>query len=165
MNKEKINIDITLNKATQIFNPYNKEQLSDELSNYIYNSCKGSSNSKNIKINIHHNHEINNEEKTKIIDAIRSNFGIDIKENILHIKYELSLELILILIGAILLITSKVFHNLNTIVIDEVISIFGWVMIWEAAYHFLFVDIKKMIENKRLKKLTEAKIYFKQKKD
>lgn len=165
MNKEKININITLNKDTQIFNPYNNTQLSDELNNYIYNSCKGSSNNKNIKINILHNHEIKDEEKTKIIDAIRSNFGLDIKENILHIKYELSLELILILIGTILLITSKVFHNLNTIVIDEVISIFGWVMIWEAAYHFVFVDIKEMIENKRLKKLTEAKINFKQIKD
>ena len=165
MNKEKININITLNKDTQIFNPYNNTQLSDELSNYIYNSCKGSSSKKNIKINIYYNHEIKDKKKTKIIDAIRSNFGIDIKENILHIKYELSLELILILIGTILLITSKVFHNLNTIVIDEVISIFGWVMIWEAAYHFLFVDIKEMIENKRLKKLTKAKINFKQTKD
>lgn len=38
-------------------------------------------------------------------------------------------------------------------------------MIWEAAYHFLFVNIKGMIENIRLKKLTEAKIYFKQIKD
>ena len=77
------------------------------------------------------------------------------------IEYELGLEVILILLGTILLITSKFFHQLDTIVIDEVISIFGWVMIWEAAYHFLFVDIKKMIENKRLKKLTEAKITFK----
>ena len=161
MKKEKLNINITLDKDTQVFNPYNKEQLSDELSNYIYSSCKGSSSKKNIKINILHNHNIKEEEKKEIIDAIRSNFGIDIKENILHIQYELGLELILILIGTILLTTSKLFHLLDTIVIDEVISIFGWVMIWEAAYHFLFVDIKKMIENKRLKKLTEAKITFK----
>ena len=165
MKKEKIQINITLNDNTQIFNPYNKEQLRDELSDYIYNSCKGSSNNKNIKINIIHNHDINDKEKEKIIDAIRSNFGIDIKENILHIKYELSIEIILIIIGTILLVTSKFFHNLNTIIIDEIISIFGWVMIWEAAYHFIFVDIKEMIENKRLKKLTEAKIYFKQIKD
>ena len=74
-------------------------------------------------------------------------------------------EIILILIGTILLITSKLFHQLDTIIIDEVISIFGWVMIWEAAYHFIFVDIKKIIENKRLKKLTEAKILFKKTKD
>lgn len=165
MRKEKININITLDKNTEIFNPYNKEQLSDNLSNYIYNNCKGSSNNKNIKINILHSHNLNEEEKKEIIDAIRSNFGTDIKENILHIQYELSIEIILILIGTILLVTSKFFHLLDTIIIDEVISIFGWVMIWEAAYHFLFVDIKKKIQNKRLKKLTEAKIYFKQTKD
>ena len=41
MKKEKLNINITLDKNTQIFNPYNKEQLSDELSNYIYSCCKG----------------------------------------------------------------------------------------------------------------------------
>ena len=160
MKKEKLNINITLNKHTQIFNPYNKEQLSDELSNYIYNSCKGTPTKKNIKINIMHDHELKEEEKKEIVDAIRSNFGIDIKENILNIRYELSLELLLIFIGTMLLIISKVFHNLNAFVIDEVISIFGWVMIWEAAYHFVFVDIKKIIENKRLKKLTEAKINF-----
>lgn len=163
MKKQKLNINITLDKNTQVFNPYNKEQLSDELSNYIYSCCKGTPTKKNIKINILHNHKLEDEEKKEIIDAIRSNFGIDIQENLLQIQYELSLEILLIFIGTILLITSKVFHNLNAFVIDEVISIFGWVMIWEAAYHFLFVDIKKFIENKRLKKLTEAKINFKQK--
>ena len=161
MKKEKLNINITINKETQLYNPYNKEQLSDELSNYIYSSCKGTPTKKNIKINILHNHKLEDEEKREITDAIR----IDIKENLLNIQYDLSLEILLIALGTILLITSKVFHNLNAIVIDEVISIFGWVMIWEAAYHFLFVDIKKMIENKRLKKLTEAKINFKQIKD
>ncbi len=165
MKREKLNINITLERNTQIFNSYNNEQLSDELSNYIYNSCKGTPTKKNIRINIIHNYEMNDDEKKEIIDAIRSNFGIDIQENILQIQYELSLEILLIFLGTILLVTSKVFHNLNTIVIDEVISIFGWVMIWEAAYHFIFIDIKKFIENKRLKKLTEAKINFKYQKD
>ena len=161
MKKEKLNINITLDKETQIFNPYNKEQLSDELSNYIYNSCKGTPTKKNIKINIIHKHEIKEEEKKEIIDAIRSNFGIDIKENILHFKYDLGLELLLILIGSILLIISKLLTD--TYVLQELISIFGCVMIWEAAYNFIFQDIKTTIENKRLKKLTEAKINFKQK--
>ena len=165
MKKQKLNINITINKETQLYNPYNKEQLSDELSNYIYSSCKGTPTKKNIKINILHTHKLEDEEKREITDAIRANFGIDIKENLLNIQYDLSLEILLIALGTILLITSKVFHNLNAIVIDEVISIFGWVMIWEAAYHFLFVDIKKMIENKRQKKLTEAKINYKQIKD
>ena len=165
MKKEKLNINITINKETQIFNPYNNEQLSDELSNYIYSSCKGTPTKKNIKINIIHNYEIKEEEKQEIIDAIRSNFGIDIKENILHFKYDLGLEFLLIIIGTILLVFSKLLTIVDTYILQELISIFGCVMIWEAAYSFIFQDIKTTIENKRLKKLTEAKIYFKQIKD
>jgi len=162
--KEKLNINITIDKNTQIFNPYNNEQLSDELSNYIYNSCKGIPTKQNIKINIIHNYKLNEQEKKEIIDGIRSNFGIDIKENILQFKYDLGLELLLILLGTILLILAKLLKN-DTYILQELISIFGCVMIWEAAYNFIFKDIKASIENKRLKKLTEAKINFKQIKD
>lgn len=165
MKKEKLNINITVDKDTELFNPYNKEQLSDELSNYIYNCCKGTPTKRNIKINILHNYNISEEEKKEIIDAIRANYGIDIQENILQFKYDLGLELLLILIGTILLILSKLLTTMDTYILQELISIFGCVMIWEAAYNFIFKDIKKAIENKRLKKLTEAKISFKQAKD
>ena len=161
MKREKLIINITLDKDTVVFNPYNCEQLSDGLSFYIYSQCKGTPANHGITINIFHSHVLSDDDKHRIIDAIRSNFGVDIRENILNIRFRLSLEMFLIFLGTILLIASKLFHWLNTLVLDEVISIFGWVMIWEAAYHFLFVDIKEMIENKRLKKLTEAKINFK----
>jgi len=164
MNKEKLNINITIDKETQIFNPYNNEQLSDELSNYIYSCCKGTETNQNITINIIHNHKLEEKEKQKIIDGIRSNFGIDIKENILQFKYDLAIELLLILLGTILLILAKLIKN-DTYILQELISIFGCVMIWEAAYNFIFKDIKTSIENKRLKKLTKAKINFKQIKD
>lgn len=165
MRKEKLNINITLEKDTQIFNPYNNKQLSDELGNYIYNCCKGTPSKKNIKISIFHNYDLQDDEKKEIIDAIRSNFGVDIVENILRFRYDLSLELLLILIGSLLLLLSKVLTNMETYVLQELISIFGCVMIWEAAYNFIFQDIKTTIENKRLKKLTEAKIIFKYKED
>lgn len=163
MKKEKIKIDITLSKETQIFNQYSKEQLSDELSNYIYNQCKGNSSKKNIKINIYPERKIDEEEQKQIIDAIRSNYGIDIKENMLRLKYDILFEIILIVFGSILLILSNILSKLNTIVLGELISIFGCVMIWEAAYNFIFQDVKTALENRRLKKLTEAKIYFKEK--
>lgn len=78
-NKKRIEIDITLSGKNGIFNTFNKSQLSDELSKYIYNQCKGKPIKNNISINIIHNFEITNEEKKDIINAIRANFGIDIK--------------------------------------------------------------------------------------
>lgn len=160
MKKEKIEINVTINKETEIFNPYNKEQISDELSNYIYNQCKGSPINKNIKIKINHNFEIKENEKKEIIDAIRSNFGIDIKENILYLKYHFAIETILIIIGSIFIVASRLIDALNTILIDEIVSIFGCVMIWEVAYNIIFADIKILIQNKRLKRLTKSKINF-----
>ena len=89
MNKKRLEIDITINEETNIFNEFNNEQLSEELSNYIYSNCKGNSIEKNITINIIHKHKLDEEEKQKIIDAIRSNFGIDIRENNIRLKYEI----------------------------------------------------------------------------
>ena len=106
MKKEKIKIDITIKKETEIFNPFNNNQISDELENYIYSQCKGSPINKNIKININHDFEITEKEKEKIIDGIRANFGIDIKENILYLKYHFAVETILIILGSLFIITS-----------------------------------------------------------
>lgn len=159
MNKQTL-INITLTEETEIFNPFNNEQLSDGLSNYIYSQCKGTNAKNNIVINISHDFSLSNEEKKIIVDAIRANFGIDIKENILRLKYEFLIELILILCGSILLIIAKLFDKINSLLIGEIISIFGCVAIWEVAYNIIFTDIKTLIENKRLKKLTKAKINF-----
>ena len=43
---------------------------------------------------------------------------------------------------------------------DEVISIFGCVTVWEVAYNIIFVETRIREDNKRLKKLTEIKINF-----
>ncbi len=157
---KKIEIPIVLTENTQIFNCFNNTQLSDELSNYIYSQCKGFPIGSNITLNIYHNCEIKEEEKKIIIDAIRSNYGIDIKENLLKLKYELLEEIILILIGSIFLIISRIFDKIDSLVLGEIISIFGCVIIWEVAYNIIFTDTKIRLENKRLKKLTVSKINF-----
>lgn len=158
--KKRLEINITINEKTKIYNNFNNEQLSDELSNYIYNQCKGSSIKTNINININHNYDISDNEKTKIIDAIRSNYGIDIKENLLTIKYEHIKEIFLLLLGIILLITSKILVDIKSPILAEIISIFGCVVIWEIAYNIFFVETTKKIENQRLERLKKAKITF-----
>ena len=54
-NKETIKIEIELNEQTKIYNEFNNNQLSDNLSNFIYNQCKGISNKSNIELIINHN--------------------------------------------------------------------------------------------------------------
>ncbi|MBP3920344.1 MAG: hypothetical protein J6D28_02140 [Bacilli bacterium] len=157
---EKLDIKVTLNKESMLFNNYNSDQLSDELSNYIYSQCKGIPVNKKININIYHSHSLSTNEKECIVDAIRSNYGIDIKENTLKLKNELVKELILIIIGSLFLIVSNILAFLNIDIIEEIVSIFGWVVIWEVAYNIIFMDTKLRYENKRLKKIVKSKINF-----
>lgn len=158
--KKRINIDITLNKNTKIYNDFNNNQLSDELSNYIYNQCKGTSTKTNIDITIYHDFKIENEEKTKIIDSIRANYGIDIKENLLNTKYEHIKEVFSLFIGIILIIISNILISYKSEILGEIISIFGCVILWEIAYNIFFVEISKRLENQRLERLKRAKILF-----
>lgn len=165
MDKKRLEIDITLSKDTGIFNEFNSNQLSEDLSNYIYYSCKGYSIGKNITINIFHDYEISDKDKQKIIDAIRSNFGIDIRENNIKFRYEITTEIILVLIGSVFIVLSQIIDTLNTLLLDEIISIFGCMIIWEVAYNIIFNNTRMYIENRRLRKLTEARINFKYKRD
>lgn len=158
--KKRLEIDITINKETKIFDDYNNKQLCNELSNYIYNQCKGSSTRTNININIYHDYEIENNEKTKIIDGIRSNYGIDIKENLLTIKYEHIKEMISLLLGIILIVISNILVDIKYPVLAEIVSIFGCVIIWEIAYNIFFIETSTRIENHRLERLKKSKITF-----
>ena len=157
--KKQLQIEILLTEETQIYNTFNYNQLSEELSNYIYNQCKGTPSNADLILNINHNFEISDEEKTKLVDSIRENYGLDIKENLLKLKYEHIIEIFFIILGALLLITSNLFDCFQPI-IGEVISIFGCVSIWEMAHNIFFVETKIRMQNKRLRKLTEAKINF-----
>lgn len=160
MKKERFEIKITISEKSQIFNDYNSDQLSNELSEYIYSQCKGTPVNKNININIFHKVELSNKEKERITDAIRSNFGVDIKETIMELKNEIIKELLLILAGTIILIISNKLNYINMNVIGEIVSIFACVIIWEAAYNSIFIDTNLRFKNKRLKRLVKSRINF-----
>lgn len=153
-------INVVLNSNSQIYNQYNDSQLSDELSSYIYNQFRGIPLNTDIKLNIILKYDMNDDERNKLVDEIRENYGIDIKENLLKLKIERYKQLSFILLGIVLLILSNFFTNIHISLAGQVFSIFGWVMIWEFVYSLIFMNIKTHLENKRYKKLIEAKIHF-----
>lgn len=160
MNKNINNIDININDYYDVCNKFNNSILSDELSMYIYNECRGKSFKDEFKINIKSKTKLSKEQKNKIVDMIRSNYGIDIKENMISIKYTNIGGIVLSILGVLLIILYNLLNKFNLSWISEVILIISWVMIWEAVYNFIFLETKKYIENKRYKKLTTCKIYF-----
>ena len=78
-------IKIHIKDRNDYMNTYNHRILSYNLSNYILEELKGIDTNKKIKFIISSDFEMNNLEKTNLLDMVRNNFGADISE-IIHIS-------------------------------------------------------------------------------
>lgn len=153
-------IDVTLNSFEDSTSKFNNNTLNEELSNYIFKECTGINLKNNIIIRIKPEFNITDIQKEKLVDMIRANYGLDISENLIHVKYENVKKLLLMIFGIIFVLLSELITLDYIFIIKEVLLIIGWVGIWEAVYSLIFVDLKKKFEMKRLKQLTTCKIEF-----
>ena len=160
LNKEIKYIDITLDNMDDASSIYNDDILNEELSDYILKQAMGIFPKQKVIIKIKPLFEINQSEKEKLVDMIRKNYGIDIRENLIRRKYELIKKIILMLVGTVFILVSELLESNGIMLMPEIFLIISWVAIYEAIYSFIFVDTKEMIKTKRLKKLTNCKIEF-----
>lgn len=157
--KENMNeIIININDEKDYENKYNSNNLSSELSNYIYEECKGKSINNKVLIVIKSKYQMKDKEKEEIINKIHNNYKTDLNEQLLMIKYSNIKNFVISLLG-ILFLYLYYFIKIN-FVLSEMILIVGWVAIWEAVYAWLFVRGKDNIQIKRLKKLANCEIKF-----
>lgn len=160
LNKEIKYIDITLDNMDDASSIYNDDILNEELSDYILKQTMGIFPKQKVIIKIKPLFEINQSEKEKLVDMIRKNYGIDIRESLIRRKYELIKKIILMLVGTVFILASELLESNGIMLMPEIFLIISWVAIYEAIYSFIFVDTKEMIKTKRLKKLTNCKIEF-----
>ena len=151
-------IIININDEKDYKNKYNSNNLSAELSNYIYEECKGKPINNKVLIIIKSNYKINQEEKIDIINKIHNNYKIDLNEQLLMIKYSNIKNVAIFLLG-VLFLYLYYFIKIN-FVLSEMTLIVGWVAIWEAVYVWMFIRDKNNIRIKRLKKLANCEIKF-----
>ena len=159
MKKETI-IEISFDEKDDYINQFNETKLSNNLSNYILEECRGKSLSNRITLNIKANFKISNKEKEEFIKMIHENYKDDLKEYTLILKHSNLKKAIIFFIGIILIYLSYFKEISSNEVISEVILIIGWVAIWEAAYTWFFESDKNRIKAKRLKQLAKCKINF-----
>lgn len=160
LNKEIKYIDITLDNMDDASSIYNDDILNEELSDYILKQAMGIFPKQKVIIKIKPLFVINQSEKEKLVDMIRKNYGIDIRESLIRRKYELIKKIILMLVGTVFILASELLESNGIMLMPEIFLIISWVAIYEAIYSFIFVDTKEMIKTKRLKKLTNCKIEF-----
>lgn len=157
--KDNLIINIKINSVEDITNNFNDNKLSDELGKYIYDECLGTPLNKIPILNFNFKNLPKKEEQEKIVDMIRSYYGLEIKEEMMHIEYNNIRMSFLIVLGVIFILISNLLSSVFWL--EEVLLIIGWVLIWEVVYDLVFEETKKRIKIKRFKKLTRCKINFK----
>lgn len=153
-------IEVFIKEKKDYINKFHDKKICPELSDYILNECKAFNPRKKVEIHVISN-IMNVKDQEEFVDMIRENYGLDIREAQILSGKKNVLNLLCILIGIAFLFLSILSKGI--FVVSEVLLIFGWVPIWEAMYNMLFGGLKSRILIKRLKKLTDCRIIFKEK--
>ena len=139
-------IIIDISSIDDVYEKYNKNEISKELINYIIEKCY---NEKNIKIIINNKLDIN------IKPLIYK--GLENEYNRIYLKYKKNniIQIIYLILGIIILgISSIISEN----VISEVILVTGWVFIWSVVELEIFTDTIGRKKRKIIKKILKSEI-------
>ena len=150
-------IKVYINDYDSLFNVFDKNDISEELAIYIENRCSRLKN-KEMVIKFISNKTISDKDKDKLLDALRSHFGLEIKYNLIESKRINLTNLLLMLIWLLILIFKNILPLLDTLF--DILDIFACFIIWESAYNLLFTDNESDINIRRAKKISNAKIEF-----
>lgn len=150
-------IKIHLKEKEDYTNKYNEDILSYQLSNYILEETKGIDTKQKIKFIVLADFEMSKQEKEKLVDMIRNNFGADISE-IIHLAKKQRITYYIILAISIILII--IYSLLKIKILAQFILIFGWVLLGEAICNFLYKGIDNKHKITRRKQIINAKVIF-----
>lgn len=153
-------VKINIKERDDYISKFNEDALSNKLSNYILEECRGYKLRSHIVIEISSGYEMEEEEKKKITSMIRNNFQAETKEVLVSQKMNYIIDFILLIVGIVGLVLYY-FLLRNIPIVSDVALIFCWVIIWECIYNLIFITFRNLIDIERKKKLATCKIVFK----
>ena len=152
-------IKINIKKKDDYVSKYNDDILSKELSNYIIEESRIFPLKSNICIEVTSNYDMDDLEKEKFINMIRTNFSNEIKEMLFYRKKNIIIDFFMFIFGIISLIIYFISSSIP--VLSEFILVFSWVLIWESAHNLIFSGFSNKVEIERKKMITNCMIVFK----
>ena len=154
-NEEVIKVIVT--DLSDLFHPFDNDDISDELASYIEKRCSNT-HRYDLVIKIFTDKELTKEMKIKIINAIRSHYGLDVRYTELSNKNMKYLNVIYFIIGFMMI------FGLRAMNIDlsftYILDIIGSLMIWESVYKLIFMNSEMDQQIILDKKIMNAKIVF-----
>jgi hypothetical protein len=153
-------INIYIPNKEILYNKFNQEELSLELSDYIDKQISRFSFKGIITIKIHSSVNFTKEEQEDIVSLIRRHYGLIISEKQLIAREKLPKKLYFLALGIILLATSVLFPSGTGVVTKELLSITSWIIIWETIENIIYDDTENKIMEQRASQVIKGKIEF-----
>lgn len=150
-------IEVYLNNKRDFYNKFSKKKINDKLSNYIYNESLDGNIKDNVVINITCKEKLNDSEKEEMMDIIRKNFGIKVKDLLYTYEKEQNKKAILLVIGIFLVL---IYYTGLVSILKEFILIVGFLSIVGSVYGLVFSSTSAYVQINRLKNLAKSRIYF-----
>lgn len=157
-------ISVYIEEMDDFYNEFDADELtlSDDVINFINGRAENISYKYDITLEFD-TPVMTQEDKDKIVNIIRSNYGLasSLRQKVL--KANKIKALVLSLLGSLFLLLSYSTTNYGEL-IKDILSIVGWVAIWEAVSALLLDTIKIRTAKSNIDRLYNAKIIFKERK-
>lgn len=157
---EKIYIDLNVRDKKYFVSKYNDEVIDPELSTYITNYMIGNDIRKKVVINIKSKFELTEIEKEKYSKIIRKEFSENIDELNEESRKSNERKSLILLLGIVFIMLSYLIDSSLGHIFSQVLTVFGWVALWEVAYALLFGDAKRRRTLMRYNQLFNCDIVF-----
>lgn len=157
---EKIYIDLNVRDKKYFVSKYNDEVIDPELSTYINSYMIGNDIRKKVVINIKSKFELSDVEKDKYVKIIKKEFSENVDELNEESKKANERKLLILLLGILFITLSYLIDSSLGHIFSQVLTVFGWVALWEIAYAVLFGDAKRKRSLARYKQLLNCDILF-----
>ena len=141
-------VEIDILKEEYLYDTYNQKMVSDNLIEYIYKKVGPIRKQDSIVI------VINKRIKDKCEILLREGFKKGYEKSIWSHYRDNYLQIVYFLIGFIMLFFSRVINE--NLILDEILVIGGWVLIWEAISIEIFNNSENRKRRRIMKKLDEA---------
>lgn len=154
-------VKIIIDDIEDIFNKFDKNDISDELATYIENRCSRVKKNE-MTIEIYTDNKLDDKTKDKVVTAIRSHFGLETKYNIIDTKKRKILNIIYFFSGIFIMLFKNLLPLTKTV--NDIVDVLGCFIIWESTFNLLFTDNEMDLKTDRAKKISNCHIEFKIKK-
>lgn len=158
-NKMNKKIDIYVDDIDTFKERLNPNRLSNEIATYIEKEFFYLSGDQ-MTLEIHSKKAFREEEKENIVNLIREHYGLYVKRELKLQQVRRIKKFVLLVIGILLIAFSSYLASFFDSIIEELLLIAGWVVVWEFVYELIFTDNIARIKIIKSKQLTTCKIKF-----